>query len=79
MANTVPVLSYNVNPDNIFDRYKIGYHAAGNKDEFFKQFENLLNNHWLSEKLGNNGRIYLEKYHNKALIIKKMINILTND
>ncbi len=79
MANNVPVLSYNVNPDNIFDRYKIGYCAEGNKDKFFEQFESLLNNHWLSEKLGNNGRIYLEKNHNKAVIIKKITDILTND
>jgi glycosyltransferase involved in cell wall biosynthesis len=76
MANMIPILSYKVNPDNIFNRYKIGYCAEGNKDKFFEQFESLLNNHSLSEKLGYNGRIYLEKNHNKEKTVNEFIKLL---
>ena len=76
MANAVPVLSFKVNPDNIFERYKVGYFANGNKNEFFKLFENLANNNLLSEKLGYNGRIYIEKNHNKNSIIENLFNVL---
>jgi len=79
MANAVPVLSYKVNPDNIFERYKIGYCAEGNKKKFFEQFEKMNNNKLLAEKMGNNGRIYIEKNHNKNKIVKKLAKILLDD
>ncbi|NPA45214.1 MAG: glycosyltransferase family 4 protein [Chlorobi bacterium] len=69
MIQECPILSYNVNPDNILEDYKCGLCANKNSNLFFKQFDNLLNNDELRKTLGQNGRNYIKNEHGKNKII----------
>jgi len=76
MANRCPVLSFNVNPDEIFTKHKAGSFANGSKEKFFNQFEELLINKDLSMKFRKNALKYIKKNHDKDTIINTFIQLL---
>ncbi|MBN1253043.1 MAG: glycosyltransferase [Bacteroidales bacterium] len=74
MANYCPVLSLNINPDNIFSKYEIGFCANNNSKLFYEYFEKIINNVDLRTKFATNALNYLIENHNKEKIITKFTN-----
>ena len=58
----IPVVSLHVNPDNIFDRYEVGY-FAGNYENMLEHVKHLILNIKRRNKLGSNAKKYALKYH----------------
>ena len=69
MAHT-PVISLNVNPDEIICRYKLGFHSK-TFEQMVKDVKTLLEDGGLREKMGENGKIYVEQEHNIVNSINK--------
>lgn len=78
MANGCPVLSFNVNPDDIFTLHQAGFYSKGEKKLFFKYFKLLINNKDARKQVSENAYVYLKKYHNKQEIIKNFIKLLND-
>jgi glycosyltransferase involved in cell wall biosynthesis len=60
------VLTYNVNPDTIFNDFDCGICSDGQQKLFFSNFEKLLNDNELRERLGKNAEGYISKFHGKT-------------
>ncbi|MEW6108619.1 MAG: glycosyltransferase family 4 protein [Nitrospirota bacterium] len=76
-----PVLSMNVNPDGILEKFDIGRCANGRFEQLKIGLENLLKDNQLWQKLSQNAYEYAESKHNIKKIIeadKKMILKLLN-
>lgn len=78
MASKCAVLSLNVNPDNIFDKYNSGIFVRSNKDEFFKSFSSLSSNQKLVQEYSENAYSYLTKNHNKDEIVNRLVFQIIN-
>ncbi len=76
MIAECPILSYNVNPDNILNDYKCGFCSDKNIDELYTDFEKLNNDSELRKQFGKNGVKYIRENHQKEQIIKKFISLL---
>ncbi len=76
MANKCPVLSYNVNPDNILKN--AGFCANGSIEKFYKYFDEFLQNSKQRKEFGKNGYKYLKNNHNTSLIIDKFIKVIND-
>ena len=74
MANYCPVLSLNINPDNIFEKHKIGICANNNPDLFYDYFKKMIQNKDLRTKFALNGIKYLKRNHKKEIILEGFIN-----
>ncbi|MCF6240450.1 MAG: glycosyltransferase family 4 protein [Bacteroidales bacterium] len=72
MANACPVLSFNVNPDDVFTKHQAGYFAEGSEKLFFKLIDDFLINKNINKSV-ENASAYLKKYHNKNAIITSLI------
>lgn len=68
MEAKCPILSLNVNPDNILNDYKMGYHCSS-EEELEQRLEQHVNNKDLQTEFGNNARKYLEENHNVEDIV----------
>ena len=76
-----PVISLNVNPNNIFDDYDIGFYCDDNYDLLKERVLELMQDSAFREKIGNNAFSYVTKFHDIEVIGKqwtKLINIITN-
>lgn len=69
MTAECPVLSYNVNPDDILNKYKCGFCADKNINKFYNYFEKLNNDFELRKQFGQNGANYIKENHQKEQII----------
>jgi len=69
-------LSYNVNPDNILNKYEFGFCAEKNIDKFYVDFEKLNRNPELRKQFGKNGAMYVSENHQKDVIIEKFKQVL---
>ncbi|NOZ35167.1 MAG: glycosyltransferase family 4 protein [Chlorobi bacterium] len=76
MIAECPILSYNVNPDNILNDYKCGFCTDKNIDKFYVDFEKLNSDFELRKQFGKNGLKYIRDNHQKEQIIKKFISLL---
>lgn len=80
-ARNVPVVSLNVDPDEIICNYKLGFHS----NTFEQMVENvklLLIDEDLRKKMGLNGSKYVEKEHNIKKIVEQykwIFNDLTHN
>ncbi|UBM62460.1 glycosyltransferase family 4 protein [Candidatus Sulfidibacterium hydrothermale] len=59
--NEVPVLSLNVNPDNVFNKYKVGYYC-NTIDVMTQKLDLLINNKTLRKEMGKSAKSYCIKY-----------------
>ena len=75
MMQECAILSYNVNPDNILNKYECGFCADKDIDKFYSYFEKLNNNN-LIMKFGQNGAKYIQNHHKKELIIETFTDLL---
>lgn len=69
-----PVVSLNVDPDEIICRYKLGFHS-GTFEQMVRDVKTLLKDEKLREKMGMNGRIYVEREHDIKEILEKYTEI----
>lgn len=73
-ANYTPVVSLNVDPDEIICKQMLGLHSKS-FDQMVHDIEVLLTDNRLREQYGTNGRIYVKKNHEINIIIKKYSEI----
>ncbi len=74
--NSVPIISYKVNPDGFLEKYECGYCAYGNEEKLVDLVKIILANkkEWL--KLSKNAFRYANKIHNIKEIIKEFKHII---
>mgnify|MGYP000539447240 CR=1 FL=1 len=70
-----PIVSLNVDPDEVICRYKLGFHSK-TFDQMVMDIKILLKNDQLREEFGRNARWYVEREHNPDKIIRKYLQIL---
>ena len=71
-----PVISLNVNPNNIFDDYNIGYYCNDNLDLLKEKLSELMQNSELQETIGRNAYSYVSKFHDIEIIGKQWIKVI---
>jgi glycosyltransferase involved in cell wall biosynthesis len=72
-----PVVSLNADPDGIICKYKLGFHSC-TFEQMVRDVKTLLKYEKLREKMGMNGRIYVEREHDIKKIVKKYAEIFEN-
>lgn len=68
--NKTPIISLNVNPDNIINRYEIGLFAKGDFNAAVEFLSRLLDDKNIWDIYAKNSFCYADKYHN----IKEVLN-----
>lgn len=74
--NKVPVISLQVNPDNILEKYNIGL-CSGNFRTLIQNTKRLIHDNNLREKMGADARKYAIRHHS-LIQIEKMMKIFSN-
>jgi glycosyltransferase involved in cell wall biosynthesis len=69
-----PVVSLNVDPDEIICKYKLGFHS-GTFEQMVRDVKTLLKDEKSREKMGMNGRTYVEREHDIRKIVEKYAEI----
>lgn len=78
MEAMCPILSLNINPDNIIEKYEMGLYTRS-IDQFYKNFETLAKDPSLRAKMGANARKYLAEHHNEEKIIDEFKSLILNE
>lgn len=73
-SNAIPVVSLNVDPDDIICDRKLGIHSR-NADQLLIDVKRLIHDRPLRETLGMNGKKYLEDEHSAESIVKNYENV----
>lgn len=73
--NYMPVVSLGENSDGILCKYNIGFHSRSFR-QLVEDVKNLLNNEWLREEMGRNGRLYVEQMHDTKKVINKYVELI---
>jgi glycosyltransferase involved in cell wall biosynthesis len=73
-SSFTPVLSLNVDPDEVICKEKLGFHS-GNFTQMIIDLDSLLKKDDLRQQLGLNGRHYVEKEHNIDQVIGQYIDL----
>jgi len=73
-ARYTPVVSLNVDPDEIICKYKLGLHSRTFK-QMVEDVKLLLEDEELREEMGVNGRKYVEREHDLKKIVEKYIKL----
>lgn len=74
-----PVASWRVNPEGILDRYAFGCCAGGDWARFEQQVRLLCRDERERERLGANGRRYLQERHDREVILRHYTDLLLSD
>ena len=69
-----PVITLNVDPDEIICKYGLGFHS-GTFEQMVLDAKNLLKNEMLRKKMGENGRKYVEEEHDLSMIVQKYAKV----
>lgn len=78
-ASGTPVVSWRVNPEGILDRYAFGCCAGGDWARFEQQVRVLCRDERERERLGANGRRYLQARHDPEVILRQHADLLLSD
>ena len=78
MEAMCPILSLNINPDNIIDNYEMGLYTK-DIDEFYANFHKLANDLDMRKRMGTNARKYLEENHDQDAILEEFKAIISNN
>lgn len=78
MEASCPILSYEVNPENMINLHGLGYCANGSKEDFYYYFERLLRDENAAHKMGKNGLKYITKNHRADIVLPAFINVIDN-
>lgn len=71
-----PILSLNVNTDDIITKHELGLFSGDDLTLFYEQFEKLVGDENLRKKLGKNARQYLEKHHGPEQSVEVFLSLL---
>ncbi len=69
-----PVVSLNVDPDEIICNYELGFHSK-TFDAMKRDVRQLMENTELNQRLGNNGKRYVTEKHDIKKVGKKLVKI----
>ena len=72
--NYTPVVSLNIDPDNVINRYKTGFHSKTFK-QLVEDVKTLLGNEKLRHQMGQNSRRYTEENNDIKQVVKKHIEV----
>lgn len=72
-----PVLSYNVNTNNIFETYQCGFYAEGNFKKLTDMFVKLIANKSLTSQMGKNGAQYIINNHSEKKNTEKFKQLIS--
>jgi len=75
--SSIPVISLNIDPDEIICKNKLGFHSKTFKQMIF-DIECLLNNENLRYEIALNARKYIKENHDLKKITNQFIEILTS-
>jgi glycosyltransferase involved in cell wall biosynthesis len=76
-ARYTPVVSLNVDPDEIICEHKLGFHS-GTFEQMVEDVKLLLKDDKLREEMGMNGRSYVEREHDVKVIVKEYEKLFSN-
>jgi glycosyltransferase involved in cell wall biosynthesis len=76
-SSSIPVISLNVDPDDIISKYKLGYHSK-TFDQMLNNIKTLLNDKELRKTMGENGRKYVEENHDIRRIVDQYEILIEN-
>ena len=71
-----PVISLNVNPDNIFNESNFGYYCNDNFDSLKEKLSILVQSSELQEMVGKKAYSYVSKFHDIEMIGKQWIKVI---
>ena len=74
-ARYTPVVSLNVDPDEIICKYKLGLHSR-TFEQMVEDVKLLLEDEKLREEMGKNGRKYVEREHDIKKIVEEYTKLL---
>lgn len=74
-AYCMPIISLNVNPDNILTEKKVGFHS-GSEDQMVKDIDRVYQNKKLRQEIGENGKNYLQENHSISKIMDKFAEVI---
>ncbi len=66
-----PIVSWAVNPEGLLERHRIGYCAEQDQAAFEARVRHLCATPALREEIGNNGRQYVSRFHDPAVIARE--------
>lgn len=72
--NCTPVVSLNADPDGSISKFKLGFHS-GTITVLNEDLKKLLEDDNLRQKMGCNGREYVEKNHNIEDVVNKYVKL----
>lgn len=76
-GSRTPVISLNVDPDEIICKYKLGFHSR-TFDQMIKDVKALMDDPQMRDEMGKNGRDYVEREHDLDKISQKYIDLFKN-
>lgn len=74
--NGTPIISLDVNPDNILDKYNCGFFCDGDLDEMDKRLGQLLNDNNLYERMSDNAYRYAKENHDIEKNAEELYRVL---
>jgi len=73
--NYTPVVSLNIDPDDVISRHKLGFHS-GTFENLVRDVRKLIEDRGLLRQMANNSRHYTEKNHDIREVAKKHIEVI---
>ncbi|MCX7912745.1 MAG: glycosyltransferase family 4 protein [Dehalococcoidales bacterium] len=70
----VPVVSLNSNPDDVINRYHLGFHSR-EFPRLVRDTETLLRDPGLRREIGENARSYVEREHDISVVVKRYLEV----
>jgi len=77
-SHGIPVVSLNVDPDEIICRYRLGYHS-GSIEQMVSDIRTLLSNSELRNEMGMNGKRYINEFHSVDSILQEYFHLFLGD
>ncbi|RJQ54953.1 MAG: glycosyltransferase family 1 protein [Actinobacteria bacterium] len=71
MAAGIPIVSLAVNPDGVVSRANAGFACNGDDTALADAVRRLTSSPFLCQKLGENGRSFVEKWHSVGVVCEK--------
>lgn len=76
--NSTPIISLDVNPDNILDEYNCGFFCDGDFDRMGKRLDQLLNDANLYERMSKNAYRYAKENHDIEKNAKELYRVMVD-
>ena len=74
-VNCTPVVSLNIDPDNVISTEKLGFHSK-TYDQMITDINTLLHDSHLRDEMGLNAKKYVEKYHDVKRITDQFESLI---